>query len=366
MYDLFRQPPKRFRGAFHFPELPYLKRSMQGLIKDVQSYYRRYPKRVDADNRLGNLLIHIPRRWDLDDHRYVRFVEDASQGVSRAMGFTSSSYRGRVHENGIILGKKTDEVVITTLASFDVNNAKRDWINWAPYQYLYHTRADVTLPVLNNTTPGKGHGVATLNIPMLALQYRYWLKRQHDIHGDEKESVYRFIGGIVLPNVLTSYIDIAIFNRWSRQSRGIGTPKYPMAHPFYLTDFSQRIDALGAKVLETQAHRGGDIEQAVYTTPMIVHERLWDVMALPKDPVSRANEWAFQLARLPYVSYVVRTTALEHQGDRRYLNELYTSLVDASNDSIFSGVGSSSIVRKYRESIRQLIVLLEERGHGWS
>lgn len=208
MYDLFKRPATRFTGAMTYPQLAYLNRHFQTQVRDVKKFYYLHPKFVDAKNALGNLLIHIPIRTDLDDQRYSRYVEDMSSGVSRAFGFTSPVYRGKVHESGVVLGPRTNEVVITISTQVDVTNFDREWYKASAVRCLYHTRTDLGLPVLNNTTPGAGWGVTTVDIPMLALQYRYWLKYQVD-HMEQKESVYRFIGGFVLPNMIDSYLDIA-------------------------------------------------------------------------------------------------------------------------------------------------------------
>lgn len=369
MYTLFRKPPVRFSGAVSFPEMAYLRRSFTDVIVDIQQHYRRYPKRVDSDNLLGNMLVHIPRRWDLDDRQYLRYVDDTSQGVLRAFGVTSSTNRGKAHESGVTLGKDTTEVVIATDHYNDYSDWPVDWREWSSYRYLYHTRYDLSLPVLNNHTPGKGYGVATLDIPMMALQYRYWLTAQANINnGDtsaQKESVYRFVGSYVLPNTLASYTDIAFFNRLSRIASGLDMKKHPSSHPFYVTDYTQRVDRLCEKIIESNERRSGDIEQTVATTPMLVKETLRGVLQLPNDPVSRHNEWALQLARLPYIKYLVDETILKGKGDRRFTNDIYTTLVEASQDRIFSGVGSQTLVGRYREQIRGLVTQLDELGLGW-
>lgn len=365
MHELFRTPSRRFVGEHLFPEMPYLRRSFADLIDDIKAYYYRFPKRVDADNILGNLLVHIPVRMDMDDRRYLRFVEDVAQGVSRAFGITSSTYKGKVHERGVTLGEKTNEVLISHHGDTDISNAKATWRTWSPLTYLYHTRIDLGLPVLNNKSPGKGHGVSVIDIPLMALQYRYWLKHQASIT-DQKESVYRFIGGFVLPNTLESYTDIAFFNRLARLSLKLPTQRFPTPHPFYVTDYSARVDALCEKIIATQEHRSGDIEQVVYTTPVLVQRRLWDTMQLPKGPVTRANDWALQIARLPYIKYIVETSVHSDRGDRTYLNQLYLSLIEANQDNIFTGVGSPDVVKHYRMQIRDLIALMENKRQGWT
>lgn len=364
MHELFRTPPRRFTGAHSFPEMAYLKRSFESLIGDIQSYYHRYPKRVDSDNILGNILLHIPQRNDLDDARFLRFVEDTSRGVARAFGITQSTFRGKVHESGVTLGRKTNEILISSFGNVDVDNAPNTWRRWSPLRYLYHTRIDLGLPILNNHSPGKGHGVSVIDIPMMALQYRYWLKWQKE-EMEQKEQVYRFIGGVVLPNTLDSYLDIAFFNRLSRISLGLGVQRFPSPHPFYVTDFSNRVDRLIAKIIDTQERRSGDIEQVAFTTPVLWKNNLFEVMRLPSDPVTRANDWALQIARLPYIKYIVETAVHGDRGDRRFLNEIFTTLIEAGYDNIFSGVGSSDIVKSYKQQLADLVDLLETKKQGW-
>lgn len=364
MHSLFRRSATRFTGQLSFPPLTYLQRTFKGQVEDVKAYYRRYPKRVDSDNLLGNLLLHIPLRPDMDDQRYVRFVEDVSEGVSRAFGVTSPMYRGRVHEGGVTLGPKTNEVIISVQTPFPVDTMDTSWHQLSALRYFYHTRVDLGLPIQNNSTPGKGSGVCSINIPLLALQYRYWLKYQSE-RFDQKESVYRFIGGFVLPNAIESFHDIAVFNRLSRLNNAVGIPKHPMAHPFYLTDLSGRVEAFCRWTIETNERRVGDIEQFVATTPMLIQASLFDTLQLPRDPVSRANDWALQLARLPYIRYIAEVAIKLDRGDRTYMNQLYLTLVEANQDSIFNGVGSPEIVKQYRSQVRQLIAILESKRQGW-
>jgi len=364
MHTLFRQPPTLRTGALDYPRMPYIKRVYHRSLRDVKAYYRRFPKRVDSDNLLGNLLFHIPRRVDLDDDRYRRFVEDTAVGVMRSFGITTPVNRGRVHESGVSLGPKTNEVLIGTYGRLDTTNASREWREWSPFYYLYHTRTDLGMPVPNNTSAGRGAGVSVVDIPMLALQYRYWLKMQDADKREQRESVFRFIGGYVLPNALDSYLDIAVFNRIGRIARDIPNPKYPTPHPFYLPDYSRNVDQYGRWLMDTQVWRSTDIEQVPYRTEMVRHERLFDVMRLPKDPITRQNDWAYQLARLPYIQFILDTAVKAHAGDGSYLNKLYFSLVEAENDRIFSGVGGSDIVKQYRGRLRELIEKMDALGHG--
>lgn len=371
MYALFNRPPIRNVAAISFPDLPYLRRAYQDVMDDVRNHYHFYPKRVDGDHRLGSLLKHLPRRWDLDDHRYLHFVDSASEGLSRTYQFTSPTHRGRLYENGLTLGKDCVEAVIDHYAGVPKDlNVPGAWRHWEPLKYLYHTRTDLRMPISNNQQQGKGYGVVTLDIPLLALQYRYWLKTQK--RGDKEElaqqpdSVFRFLGSFPLPNLVGSYLDIAIFNRLTRIANNLPVHSYPSPHPFYVMDLSQRIDGLLHRVVATNDQRRGDIQIFAGTTPMIVNATLQQVMVLPNMPVNRNNEWALMLARLPYLKYIVEHGIVPQQGDRQMTNEVYEALFDSGVDNLFSGVGSSSAVSMIRDTlVADIQQALKDKGFGW-
>jgi hypothetical protein len=273
-----------------------------------------------------------------------------------------------VHEQGVTLGKNSDEILLVSDDEFPLPEGE-GWRDLTPITYLYHTRVDLGFPILNNHDQVRGYGVTVVNVPMLALQYRCWIKEQQqrfaDIADSQVNSVFRFIGSYPLPNAIVSYFDIAVFNRLTKRFKGMGLPKLPVPHPFYLTDYSARVDSYCDKILESNRQRSGDLEQVVYTTPMVLKESLWEVMYLPSDPVTRHNEWALNIARLPYIRYLIEATVTSSGGDKRFTNELYTSLIDARYDRIFQGVGSHRVVQQYRQSIQELIEMLEALGHGW-
>lgn len=370
MYALFNRPPIRNVAAISFPELAYLRRAYQDVIKDVLEHYHFYPKRVDGDHRLGALLTHLPRRWDLDDTRYLHFVDNASEGLSRTYQFTSPTHRGKLHERGLTLGKDCYEAVID-----HYNGPPRDigtvgaWRYWRPLNYLYHTRTDLRLPISNNLQQGKGYGVITIDIPLLALQYRYWLKTQK--RGDREEiaqqpeSVFRFLGSYALPNMVTSYLDIAIFNRLTRLANGLPLHSFPSPHPFYVMDLSNRIDDLCQKVIKTNDQRRGDVQVFVGNTPMIVQPTLQQVMQLPSMPINRNNEWALLFARLPYLKYITTHGIVEGQGDRRMTNDIYETLFESGVDQLLSGIGSSTSTNEIKGMLENIRTQLKEKGFGW-
>jgi hypothetical protein len=359
MYDLFKGVPSRKTSAYVFPDLIYVRRMYKGMLEDVKSYYRRNPKFVDGKNVLGNILLHIHMRMDLDDRSFAAMVEDAADPLIKAFGFTSSISRGKSFTSGVTLGEATSEVIVANTESFDFTDLKQNWRELTPLRYLYHSRTDINLPIMNNSTPGKGYGIATLNVPMLAVMYRYWLK-MHAPKDGPKDTIYRFIGGFVLPNAIDSYLDIAFFNRLARSAQGIGTPSFPVPHPFYLTDMTPRINSICTVVNEASKQRNKDIEQLAWATPAIANDNLFHVAGIPRDPVTRQNEWAIILARLPYVKYLVSQALSGAQDiDRAALGKIKVALLEAKWDNTVGTVGDPELAKLYRTQVEQVLELLK-------
>lgn len=355
MYDLFKDKPNRLLGQALDPNIVYIRRTYLGLINDVKNYYRYAPKHIASDNLLALLIQQFVINYNLNDSDWLRQVEVFGKGISRNLGITSSINRGRIHSKGITLGPQCEEIIVEDISPFTIQDINKNWYKLVPVKYLYHTRTDVNLPIMNNTTPGKGYGVISVNIPMLLLQYRYWLLWQLKRGITQPENVYRFIGSIVLPNMVESYLDIAFFNRIDRQAQGIKNFTYPLSHPFYLTDMSARLDKLAVHINQESLLKGIEIEGLAWITPMIVKDNLFNLIKSPRTPISYQNEWAYVLAKLPYIKYLFGQLLKNPGFDRSQVNAVMIDLIDATNAQVFNTIGNSDFVKTTRQDIRDLI-----------
>lgn len=358
MYELFRDKPTRILGQALYPDIYYIRRTYRTLIDYVKSYYRRNPKAVESTNIIANLIQHFYIDFELDDNAFVAAVERQGIGIARNFGLTFNMNRGKVFEKGITLGPHCTELAIASFEKFNYGKEITNWLELQPVKYLYHTRTDINLPVMNNTTPGKGHGVIVINIPMLLVQYRHWLRWQANRGVEQPENVYRFLGSIVLPNMLESYLDIAYFNRLARDLQGIRNPKFPVAHPFYLTDLTDRVDRMIKHVNKEALAKGIEIEGLAWITPTLYKDNLFQVMQLPREPLSYQNEWTYTLARFPYVKYLVQALHRNPGYDKSQINHVMIELINATTDKIFVTMGSSRFIKDFNQEVQDLIKLM--------
>lgn len=355
MYTLFRDAPARRLGQTIDPRMVYVRRTYRTLIQDVKTYYRNAPKYVESTNLFAILIQQFVMNTWMDDDQWVRYVEETSKGVVRNLGIVSPVNKGKIFFNGITLGPNSEEVAITNNEKFERTGLGQRWRRLTPVKYLYHTRTDTSLPIMNNTTPGRAHGVISINIPMLLVQYRYWLRWQQKLGIIQFENVYRFIGSFVLPNMIDSFLDIAFFNMIDRASQGIPNKTFPTHHPFYLTDMNPRLIPIIEHINREAIAKGIEVEGLAAITPMILDNDLFQVMKLPREPVTYQNEWAFSLARLPYLRYLMRMVMRNHGYDRSQINEVMIDLIEAERDQIFNLMGSSEFAKTFKKQVKEII-----------
>lgn len=357
MFSLFRKGPTRKLGQVIDPSLNYIRRIYAEQIKDIKSYYRRSPKHVESNNIFAQIIQHVNIEFKTDDATYAKLVDDRVSAITRAFGIVSSINKGKVFEGGITLGPATSEILVSTSDIFDTKDLKSRWFNLTPVYYLYHTRTDTNLPIMNNTTPGKGYGVTVVNIPMLMVMFRYWYKWNQLNRPNEIPDVQRFIGSFVLPNMIDSYLDISFFNRLSRQAFGIKNFNFNIQHPIYITDMNPRIDKFTESINREAVAKGVELEALAYITPMIVKPNLYEVMKLPNDPITRNNEQAYTLAWLPYLKYLI--TMMQRGGgfDKSTSHDVLIELIEIMNDQRFNY--GDGVIGNQIENVKNMLKLIK-------
>uniref|UniRef100_A0AB39CCX8 Virion structural protein n=1 Tax=Pseudomonas phage RVTF4 TaxID=3236931 RepID=A0AB39CCX8_9VIRU len=355
MYTLFRDDPVGSKGVVLDPKRPQIQRNVARVMEDVTNYYRRHPKVVDARNLFSLIISHFVLEYRSDDAQWAKKCEDQAKLLIRNLGLTDAINRGKIFDKGVTLGPECEEVVISSIERFDTQGLRSRWRQLKPVRYLYHTRSDTNLPIMNNKTPGKGYGVIMINIPMLMVQYRHWVYNNFGAVDGDSVNHYKFIGAHVLVDSLESYLEIAYFNRLSRMAYKLPATKYPLPHPFYIPDYTNDIDAMAKRTIEQRVMFTGMITELAQSTPMIMKDNLWQVIQLPKGPVTIQNEWALALARIPYIKYLVDSVKKAPGYDKTQTNIVLRELQEAMHSQSLRMNGSSEMMKRLWDDVRKLV-----------
>lgn len=332
MHTLFNLEPRAQQGIQHPSMWPYVKRGLQANVGQVVRYYRGNPQAVRSDHLLVKIIQSIGVSTSLDYERYCAIVEDVSLDLAMVLKLTSALFKGQVFD-GVFYGPGSQEIIIAHTDSFDLDKAKKDWQNVTPVRVLRHAKSDLNLnlPDGRRNTSESGIAVIAINIPLLMSQYyafrqAYWIdETQPQSHDDYSDMM--FVHMYVIPNMLFSHVDQALFNRLHNLSQGKNEPISVRRHPFALIDYTPKVNAVYREVLGNLSGQEKNLVGILQSVPVATRDNLEQAMMIPDVAPTRQVMWALAVARLPMLDFVLSQThytpATKNQSEVNNLNRMF-------------------------------------------
>lgn len=296
-------------GTMKVPEWLYVRDGLRRNLATTLRYSRHNPSAVKSSHFLVRLLqsIAVPQSQLIE--RYYDNTDAMSMNLSMAMKMTSEIYRGNLFE-GIFYGPGTNEIIIAHNESFDPAKATKDWIDLQPVQVLRHPFSDLNLAIPDGGRHSfeEGLAVITVNIPLLAVMYRAFRMQEQLLTGDSESqrSAMQFVRMYVLPNMLLSHLDVAIFNRADNLSKNAPMGDSTFRHSFFLTDYEARADYIQKSLLGKLQRVGKDFTGILRTIPAVTADSMEVVMQVPELAQTRQVAWALFVSRLNMLNFVLR------------------------------------------------------------
>lgn len=312
MYSLFNSMPESLSAVARVPGWNNIRDGLRRNLDTVVRYYRNHPMAVQSDHFLVRMLQSIDVPLSLNIERYADNVQAMALNLSMALKMTSSIYRGQIFP-GVFYGPDTFEVLIATNDDFDIFDAEKNWKDLQPVRVLRHPITDVALKLPNGGDNSTDSGIAVIliNIPMLAVMYRSFRLEQAnwaEVYQESQLSTMQFVHMYVLPNMLFTHIDHAVFNRMHALQMGapIGETKRP--HSFHLVDWDARLTQWQTQMLGLMTKIGRDFRGMMHEIPLVVANDLDSLMQLPIMVPTQQVVWALSISRLPILDFLVRTS----------------------------------------------------------
>lgn len=308
MYTFFNKKTNIIQGVKTPTEWYYVKDGLRKNLAVVVKYYRNTSMAVPANHFLVKLLQSVAVSQSLPLDRYYANVDAVAMNLSMALKMTSSIYGGKIFD-GTFYGPGSDEVIIAIDDPFDPRAVDRDWKNASPVKVLMSPKSDLALNIPDGkaNTSEKGLSVFTVNIPMLAVMYRAFRNSEVTfVQGAEESqrSLMQFVHMYVLPNMLFSHLDIALFNRIHNLQRNIPMGVSRKNHPFYLTDWTLRVDRIQKDILDFLNKGQYNFSTMLRYIPAAVEDNMETAMLVPSMAPTRQVMWALTAARLPVLDFV--------------------------------------------------------------
>lgn len=308
MYNLFNLMSTAAFGTPKYPEWQYVRDGLKRNLGTVIRFYRKNPMAVQSSHFLVKLLqsITVPQSHNLE--RYYDNVDALALHVSMALKMTSSINQGKLFD-GVFYGQGNPEILLAHNESFDIYEAHRNWQNVCAVKVLRHPKSDLALNLPDGTRSGSETGLAVIaiNVPMLAVQYRAFRINEIMINEGDNESqrsITQFIHMYVIPNMLFSHLDLAIFNRLNNRRKGLPLGETRKEHSFYLIDYAKKVDSVQDAILHNLRGRGKDFTAILRSVPLVTKDNLEQAFALPEVAPTQQALWALVTARLPSVAFL--------------------------------------------------------------
>lgn len=298
-------------GVTHSSAWRTIKAALRRNLNEVIEFYRTHAMAVKSEHFLVRLLHSIDVPQNLSTERYMDNVNRMCLKLSMAMKMTSSIYRGHVFD-GVFYGKGSHEILVAYQSSHraDVLDAIDDWRTVVPIRVLRHpcTSLNLQLPDGNDRLTHPDFSVFLIDLPLLAWQYRQFrleeAKRQEEEGGNQR-STMQFIHMVVLPNMLDSHLDIAIFNRYRYYQQGWELePEIESLHSFQVLEYNQAVDNYIRNELSILDKTTRDFSGVLHSIPLVSADTLHDAVQIPDLPPTQQVMWAISIARLPLILFL--------------------------------------------------------------
>ena len=311
MDSLFNPTRTIHGGVTHSAAWRTIKAALRRNLNEVIDFYRTHSMAVKSEHFLVRVLQSIDVPHSLSTERYMENVNRMCLKFSMAMKMTSSIYRGQVFD-GVFYGEGSQEILVAFQSDHraDTLDAIDDRRQVVPIRVLRHpcTSLNLQLPDGNDRLTRPDFSVFLIDLPLLAWQYRQFrleeAKRQQEEGGNQR-STMQFIHMVVLPNMLDSHLDIAIFNRYRYYQQGWELePEIEALHSFQVLEYNQAVDSYIRNELDSLTKTTRDFSSILHSIPLVSAETLQEAMQIPDLPPTQQVMWAVSIARLPLILFL--------------------------------------------------------------
>lgn len=309
MQLFFNTPCSISYGLLRYTQWDYVRQGLLRNLLTVQSFYYSRIYSVKSNHFLARLTNTLNISFLHSIERYYAIADAKAANIAAAMKMTSSMQRGALF-NGVFYGPGCTEVIMMDNSSFDPFEVYKNWKTAQSVKVVIHPRSDLSLMLPNGKNTGleKGLAVISINIPMLAIQYRAFAEEQLKISDEQNigtQSVPHFVHRYLLPNMMASHLDIAIFNRIQNLLNGKPLAEVTRAHSFALVDYSSQATKVHTEILEDLRSKSMEYKAILSSIPAISKDSLLEVMVLPESAPTRQIFWAEVLSRIDVLRFTI-------------------------------------------------------------
>jgi hypothetical protein len=364
MYSLIDVDPKKEYGVVKLPEWKTVQDGLKRNLVAMLSHYRHASYSVAPDHLLVQLLQSINIPLSLNSDRYYSNVSISALQTANAFQLTTPFGAGKLFR-GVFFSKSVQEVIIGFDESFNIDKVEAQWQDATPVRVLRHPFTNLNLQVPNGRYMSRevGLAVVAVNVSLLAVQYRafrYAEQRKQNANPDyTQRNVQQFVHMYVLPNMLESYLDYALFNRIDALDRDAPVDNTPTREALHTPSHHPQVDVVYKRLL-------GMLDKVHYPVPALLaaipsasHKDMRSVMFVPDVVPTRQILWSVILARLPMLLFLIRLAKkIERVQDQTGLADIAVTLKRLKSQRVLDSALPKELYQSAMDMIDEILISL--------
>lgn len=340
MYPLFTEQERNYGGLLGDADLINIEKRTLLDVEHVVNYHRDGTFFTRTDHLLVKLIntIATPLSYPID--RYYEVTRARALYGANALQLSSAINRGKWFYGVFYHG--CPELVLGYVEDFDLDEAVVNWKTLCPVQVLETPVSNLSylVPTGIDQQEERGLAVIGINLGLLMVQYYSFMQDQYAKRQEDSShsllSTQHFVGRYVLPNMLYSQTDRALFNRMYNLQMGLPMGKATKHHPFMITDYASRLDKRLEIYLKRLTDSKRPYENYLRQLPSFFSDRAWQ---MPDVVETRQVWWLLFLTRMKDMDFLIDLSGKAGRNtNKHHLARLKIDIKRFNSDGIYKSV----------------------------
>lgn len=339
MYDLFSNPRRIYSGLISDFVLNNIKNRAVEDVGRVIEYYRSGSFFVPNTHLLVRLINTISTPLSYDFNQYFEVTLARSLYAANSLKLTTSIAYGQWHVGEFYYN--CPELIIAYNGDGNPYEMAKGWRDLQPVKVLEGPVSNMgyLIPTGVNQSSERGLAVISIDLLQLMVQYRCFMELQaakSEQGLDNISTTKHFVAKYVLPNMLKSQTDMALFNRLYNLEMGAPMGIMTRRHPFHISDYTSQLDKNLTIFLDRIRNTGRDFENYIEQLPSIFSD---SPLTVPDIVETRQVWWALFLARKRQIEFLLEIGGQKgQQMNQAEINRLKRVVKQFQTDRIYDKV----------------------------
>jgi hypothetical protein len=227
---------------------------------------------------------------------------------------------------------------------------------------LSHPQSDFNLGLSVGKRVSSAKGLSVLSVDVSAMMLQYWYFIQENLsllHDQASVSIPKFVGQIVLPNLLRSHVDGVVMNRLRNLFYGAPMSQRLTYSRVAAVSSHEQLDRVLQEVIKKTTDTGRYYFQTLTLLPALVAASQDEHLLMPELARTRQVWWVLLLTRLSDCKFLIDLQGAKGlAANGMYLGRLKNDLFRLQNEASLKSILSESLSSEIYAQIKTIQDLL--------